>query len=631
MEPLLNKINSTINGIIYNPLTTFTPSTTLSNFTKKVKSQAFADDIITFNQDSIDINKTIQIFSEFENISGLKLNHQKTKLYCNPSSIQHIKSAITDDIEVTSITENPTYLGVPLMKTNWYKKLDLLTSRLRRICFMDLPLHLIILGINTYIFSTIYFLDQHDPIPTPILQSFINNVKSIVRNQIWPKIPTNKDYWYIPRKQGGFGMMDLETQLQGRRAFFILYMLDPSQSGAKHPYLPQLLRINLQSNLLYSQYINNTINTIQTQVNEAIQLNKQHPTTIQTSHHFTQYLQHLQHFTPWYLLTTNYNNQLKHPSTSHISIHPSKITVRYSEMFREQHRQQHFDERNQQEAWYLDHNIIPPSLGPYPPPSHTSLSSDIILQVNISPETPIYHPLQTYLTAWRNTVTLPNLPVEDSEMTDHITGNTINQPQTITSYNNTLQTKLQNRFLNKNKSQQPSNILYQDLNHLSSKLHQNINYISTNTKTWANNAQLGDQEWKNFFNNINQHIFTKPQDYYYLYALNTGLLNNTFYSSCLCGLPFNGTPIRHVINECNITIHIFKFIKNQSNQQNTPQYSTNILICPQKPQTSSFTFINNFTKFLVYCHRVAYAKRPEILQWENENIIEDTYWDFKYR
>lgn len=86
LEPLLNKINSTINGIIYNPLTTFTPSTTLSNFTKKVKSQAFADDIITFNQDSIDINKTIQIFSEFENISGLKLLSIKKNLLHGPST-----------------------------------------------------------------------------------------------------------------------------------------------------------------------------------------------------------------------------------------------------------------------------------------------------------------------------------------------------------------------------------------------------------------------------------------------------------------------------------------------------------------------------------------------------------------
>ena len=67
-----------------------------------------------------------------------------------------------------------------------------------------------------------------------------------------------------------------------------------------------------------------------------------------------------------------------------------------------------------------------------------------------------------------------------------------------------------------------------------------------------------------------------------------------FYSSCLCGLPFNGKPIRHFLNECNITIHIFKFIKNQSNQsnqRNATQYSTTILICPPKSQTSSFILI----------------------------------------
>ncbi|MHB9592081.1 RNA-directed DNA polymerase, partial [Enterobacter mori] len=580
LEPLLNKINSSVKGIIYNPLNAPRSLSGFHHLTHQPKLQAFADDIITFNKDINDIIKTIQIFADFKTISGLQLNHNKSKIYSNPNALNLFNSSSLSNIEVTSITENPTYLGIPLVSINWEEKLDTLIKRLRRICFMDLPVHLIVLGINTYIFSTIYFMDQHDPIPTKILIPFINKVKLIVKESIWPKIP-NKNYWYIPRKQGGFGMMDLETQLKGRRSFFILYALDPLQSGAKHPHLYKLLRIQLQGQILYTSYLNTIINNVHTTTIKDINQHQHCPISIPSTYKFRQYVSSAQRFVPWYYLVTNFSNNIQTPATSCISLQSSKVTVRYSELYREKNRQRLFDERNQIEARFLQQNIIPPPLGPYPPPSHLTFSDDIIKDIAISPPQ-TYAPLQQYLAAWKAVVLPIIIPVQEAEINEESIYNIMEKPETIQTFKPILKTKLIPLFGKPNDNEITSTLDYHVLNHLSSKLHYTRNYLHDTTLTWAKSYQLEEKDWKRFFKHINKQVFTNSSEYYYLYALNTGLLNNTFFRSCPCNLSFHGSPIRHVINECHLTRYIFQYYNYQSSHQLYQNliYDPRLVICP---------------------------------------------------
>ncbi|GME92224.1 unnamed protein product [Ambrosiozyma monospora] len=78
------------------------------------------------------------------------------------------------------INSNPTYLGVPLLEVDWKHKLDSLLRRVKQTLYMDLPVTLRVTGINTYIYSTIYYLNQHRPCPTELLTWFEDEVAKLL-------------------------------------------------------------------------------------------------------------------------------------------------------------------------------------------------------------------------------------------------------------------------------------------------------------------------------------------------------------------------------------------------------------------------------------------------------------------
>lgn len=106
-----------------------------------------------------------------------------------------------------------------------------------------------VIAINTYIFSTIYYFDQHHPISNESLQQFITFTQQEILKFLPHPIAQNRIRWYEPHSTGGLGMKDLSKQLQGRRGFYIQYMIQ--QQVHIHP-LQMMLRE-------YSQAVVNTL------------------------------------------------------------------------------------------------------------------------------------------------------------------------------------------------------------------------------------------------------------------------------------------------------------------------------------------------------------------------------------
>lgn len=256
LEPLILALQRTLTGITYNPMQMINSDPHYEVFTHTTKLQAFADDIVTFNSDHTDIVKTLQVFKEFSKFSGLKINNQKSQIYSHPQNMQALDASLTrfsnNRPAVQSITDNPTYLGIPLLEIDWKNKLDQLYHKFRRILFMDLPLHIIIIGINTYIFSTLYFHDQHHLIPSPLLDNFLYQMKELLQISVYPPLPSHCLLWYVPRSQGGFGLIDLKRQLLGRRAHYILYSAISHTTSSNHPHFPIMMRIQLQMTAIAS-------------------------------------------------------------------------------------------------------------------------------------------------------------------------------------------------------------------------------------------------------------------------------------------------------------------------------------------------------------------------------------------
>lgn len=126
---------------------------------------AFADDICLFHQNNNELLKSLSILNNFAQISDLKINEKKSIIFINNKGINNIKQfANTNQLKLSilDIKENPIYLGIPLLKINWYNKINQLKTRLRKTMFLDLNLYQRVVAVNTYIYSTIYYFDQHD-------------------------------------------------------------------------------------------------------------------------------------------------------------------------------------------------------------------------------------------------------------------------------------------------------------------------------------------------------------------------------------------------------------------------------------------------------------------------------------
>jgi hypothetical protein len=65
----------------------------------------------------------------------------------------------------------------------------------------------------------------------------------------------------------GLGLLDLPTQLLGRKAYFTFYTLFPDLSASCHPTLHRLCRLSLQAQMYHKQNLHN----IQQQIYDVMQ------------------------------------------------------------------------------------------------------------------------------------------------------------------------------------------------------------------------------------------------------------------------------------------------------------------------------------------------------------------------
>ncbi|GME70583.1 unnamed protein product [Ambrosiozyma monospora] len=231
-EPLLKKLEQKLNGIIYQPSAQF-ESGMPEAFATTVRIQAYADDTATFNSTAEDIVNTVLLVRRFRRFSGLEINFAKSFVFfTNNDKVQPLKNTLavlmsSRTLKVESIDANPVYLGTPLLKTDWDSKLEALLNHFQRILFMGLNITQRCTGVRTYIYSKLFFYDQHDPIPMIKLEIFQREMVDLIMKFLPYKMSLTrlKKLLYVPIKKGGFGLMNLIQQVHGRRASYIKELL----------------------------------------------------------------------------------------------------------------------------------------------------------------------------------------------------------------------------------------------------------------------------------------------------------------------------------------------------------------------------------------------------------------------
>lgn len=76
----------------------------------------FADDLVLFaNADEKSCNTILETLNDFCNVSGQKVNFQKSKLFCSANVPQHIALKLSFMCAMSLTNDLGTYLGAPLI------------------------------------------------------------------------------------------------------------------------------------------------------------------------------------------------------------------------------------------------------------------------------------------------------------------------------------------------------------------------------------------------------------------------------------------------------------------------------------------------------------------------------------
>lgn len=215
LEPLTEAIRKCIDGI------------SLRSFfnTHKIKTLSYADDVTVFIGSQKDAKNLMILLASFTQVSGLKINESKSKVWLlsdhsnwrGSEEYYKIYGPILPfpPLHITLTSEK--YLGIPLDGVNWSMLCKQLVQNIRYPLIQHLPIRVRALSISIYTLSRIYFRDIHSPIPEGVMKSITKAIDEQIRGVSYDTLVT-------PAVYGGFSLQDLPVQLEGKRAKMV-YLL----------------------------------------------------------------------------------------------------------------------------------------------------------------------------------------------------------------------------------------------------------------------------------------------------------------------------------------------------------------------------------------------------------------------
>lgn len=589
IEPLLRKLQSSLEGIKYTP----SPRTHLTNqpltLQTRIKTLAFADDILLFNNDTHDLEKGLSIIEIFSHFSHLQLNPTKSTAYANERSIESLHDFSTrtgNTFQVLSFSENPSYLGVRLIRTNWESLIENLKQRLRKITFMDLNLYQRVIAVNTYIYSTIYFQDQHDPVPIDLLKDFEKFTKNAIQSFLPHKIPKSRIYWHHPHSKGGMGLLDLGKQLQGRRAYYIHLITERDNKLhfiSQHP-LSQILRTLAQA--VTDTFIRNAyaFTNISSQIHSMLRDSSRIPS-----------------------IEEMFENGI--PGNMN---HNRITTVHYEDIL---NPDKLFKDNRRMKSHIKDIKAV---FKPFDilinlqPPENNSLEANELQSTNPSttltvtlPPVADYHNFSAYLEAWYGMVTCKAN-----------TGRIRPKPLSFMTYSRNTRhyTGKNGIFLERWKPNKA--VTSESFRQHSKKTTKNL-ALSDTISYWTKHMTLTEPQWSKLLKRIsslhNQHhtLFNE------VFELHVGLLNKAFVPPCVfCNDPTTGGP-RHTFLHCKGVIDFIKAVNYNSIH---PRDCIGKIL-----STGGFIKANRLIRLIVYV-----ARKLKRIQLEQHIAPDNSYWPAVY-
>lgn len=212
LEPLANALRANLAGLeLETPMGSKVPLRVL----------LYADDIIVFMRSRADRHSFTQIWERFQTISGLRLNLKKSVLLVlGETAPYELEESLPCSFALADMAAfTGKYLGIRYYPHDWgdRKVVDYMTQA----SMHGLPVMVKATMVNMYVFSKLFYFDQHDPMPLEHILALEKEVQRVIHRGtpyttlLPPKLLKG------PRSLGRYGLLDLHPQLMGRRALWI--------------------------------------------------------------------------------------------------------------------------------------------------------------------------------------------------------------------------------------------------------------------------------------------------------------------------------------------------------------------------------------------------------------------------
>ena len=195
------------------------------NLKREIRSKQYVDDTFVCLRSRKNIPQCLEIITKFENVSGSKLNKEKTMaLVVNNNMINR-----NTEEDVIKVTEGPEkVLGILVGNQNdegiWQSLLERVRKKLDNWKNRNLSLDGKVNLIKSLGMSTILHVSSVKCVP----ESFIDKIDNLFYKFLWDgkKNKIRKEICVLPKNMGGIGMIDIRTVIKVQRIKWILRILN---------------------------------------------------------------------------------------------------------------------------------------------------------------------------------------------------------------------------------------------------------------------------------------------------------------------------------------------------------------------------------------------------------------------
>ena len=196
---------------------------------KEIKSVLYADDMTIFARNVKSINRLKVLFADFEKLSGLKINRDKTKVLrlglCQCFEFNFSFGEIVDFVKVLGVFFS---LDVHVKENMNYKEiLSKIKSLLNFWKQRDLTLMGKIQLLKVHIYSKVIYRASLTPVPRWVYDS----LDKLAFDFIWKgkKDKINRNTMFLGYKQGGLKMLNFPAQMKSQRIMWVKKLLNKDE------------------------------------------------------------------------------------------------------------------------------------------------------------------------------------------------------------------------------------------------------------------------------------------------------------------------------------------------------------------------------------------------------------------